>query len=301
MDGQRFDDLSRRLAVGIPRRQALKLLGGGLAAALALTGRGEVSAGKKCTSGADCPKNQVCGPNGTCVKAQLCDPDTAPTCGGCEKRRCDVVTGQWHCDPACDPESCCLGSCSSPCTNNCVSNPTTCTCDTPRPGTAYCYLTDTCISNACRADQFFDISTCQCRCPNGQTDCGGQCVDTNTNPNNCGGCGNPATDDHMCTDPFSPQCLGGLCGCASTTHCPDGNCCTDIVTYPNGDPWQCCCNGRISWPSTGQETCNPCGIGTTFCYCNDGSGGWDCCRDGEVCAGCSGGPGSGVPICAVPL
>ena len=371
MDGQRFDAFARVMATTSRRRLLAGLAGGLITLAV-----GRPAAAKNCTTGADCPKNHVCGPNGTCVKAHLCDLGQAPTCGACEDRGCDVVTGQWWCKSRCGKCQTCQGSacvdktcgkcescnatsgaCVSTCSTGqvcCNGNCTTNTCGTPctRFDSSVCACISTCppsraccggdcldtafdtqncgsCGHVCPPGQTCDFGECSCpgyllpcpptgecfdtntdsthcgascvACPTGQSCCGGKCVDTNTDENNCGGCA--GSGGSVCSDPMNSVCSGGQCGCPSNTSCNyNGSswCCSDIVTYPNGDPWQCCCNGRITWPSTGQETCNPCGIGTTFCYCNDGIGGWGCCRDGEVCAGCSGGPGSGGPICAAP-
>jgi hypothetical protein len=133
-----------------------------------------------------------------------------------------------------------------------------------------------------------NFTTCACECPSGTTDCGGSCVDLSSDPNNCGECGN------TCSDPAFPQCIYGGCGCASNTSCNYGGqswCCTDVL--PSGN---CCCLGRITWPSTGQEVCNPCPPGEGLCYCNDGIGGWTCCANG--CNGCTGDGNSGLARCA---
>ena len=44
-----------------------------------------------------------------------------------------------------------------------------------------------------------------CTCPTGQTACNGTCVDTNTDPFNCGGCGN------QCGQGQPPCCIEGTC------------------------------------------------------------------------------------------
>jgi hypothetical protein len=86
-------------------------------------------------------------------------------------------------------------------------------------------------------------------------------------------------------------CQSGQCACPSTTHCSDGSCCTG----PFDEAGNCCCNGTIAWPTTGRVTCNPCPSDETFCYCNDGIGGWTCCENG--CNGCTGEGNSGLARC----
>ena len=83
MDGQRFDELTRALATGTTRRQALQLGSTGLVASLlALAGRGEVAAddtpkplGKKCRKDAQCASG-FCDPvSRTCAASSaICGP-----------------------------------------------------------------------------------------------------------------------------------------------------------------------------------------------------------------------------------
>lgn len=60
-------------------------------------------------------------------------------------------------------------------------------------------------------------------CPNGIC-CNGICVDTQTDPTNCGGCGQSCDDGNPCTDDF---CVNGTCfsvPSSSGTPCPTGEC-----------------------------------------------------------------------------
>ena len=89
MDGSRFDDLTRRMAMGTSRRQALRLGGGGLATALlTLAGRGEAAAddtpkplGKKCRKDKQCesgfcdPDTRTCAAAGSGVPGELTEAD----------------------------------------------------------------------------------------------------------------------------------------------------------------------------------------------------------------------------------
>ncbi len=99
MDHNRFDDLTRALAQGTSRRQALRLLGGSLAGGLlAALGVGQVAAedtckpnGKKCRKDAQCcSKNCVDGTCAACPAGRtLCDGECVNTdsheehCSGC--------------------------------------------------------------------------------------------------------------------------------------------------------------------------------------------------------------------------
>jgi hypothetical protein len=231
--------------MGVNRRQSLKLLGGGLGSvALALVGRSDASAKASCSTDADCvgKKKTVCGYKGRCINPIFCDPEQNPDCPDCFTPSCDVASGNW--------------TCTSPiCENGCDRNPMTCGCDESVPGAPYCALTDACAPVSCSNGQFFDLSTCTCRCPNGKTECGGVCVDTTTNPNNCGSCGN------VC--PNGGSCDAGICSCASLcldACCPNGYACLTI--YDGIHP--VCCN------NTGTSCVCPAGYalcpGTGLCY-----------------------------------
>jgi hypothetical protein len=63
VDGRRFDQLARALAVGIKRRTLFKGMGGGLAGALGLRGRASAACtpfGRPCSGNANCCGGAVC-------------------------------------------------------------------------------------------------------------------------------------------------------------------------------------------------------------------------------------------------
>lgn len=62
----------------------------------------------------------------------------------------------------------------------------------------------------CPDDQVVNSETGQCECPEGQTECGGECVDSSSDDNNCGGCGQ-------------------TCGAGET--CEEGSCVTTAVEH----------------------------------------------------------------------
>ncbi len=83
--------------------------------------------------------------------------------------------------------------------------------------------TDRCDAGTatCGTNMLCDTTTDTCTqiCDHG-TVCGTSCVDTNNDPNNCGGCGNsPAVGDHVCpaSGGLPPACSGGVCGNFSCT------------------------------------------------------------------------------------
>lgn len=141
MDGQRFDNLSRKLASGVSRRAALKTVLGSTAAGLLAVGARDRAAAVLCRQpGVLCAKDAHC-----C--SGICDPDTN-----------------------------------------------------------------------------------RCACPEGGTLCGRQCVDTSTDPANCGGCG------AVCPGIPNGQgtCAGGDCGVTCNddfARCDDT--CFAIVGFPD--------------------------------------------------------------------
>lgn len=91
-------------------------------------------------------------------------------------------------------------------------------------------------------------------CPSGKTACGGVCVDTSTDPNNCGGCGQVCTSPNTCGGGGTP----GVCGCTD-----DGSACAGQV-----------CGSAVN--NCGQTvSCGSCGMNQK------------CCLDSCVCANCS--------------
>ena len=170
-----------------------------------------------------CTEDQRCCGN-QCVTGICCDADD------CETRTCEVTTctAGHNCayedEPdltACTTESittgvCCAGDCYS---GNCCEDG-----DCPSPG-----------SNRCASH------TCQCGtsapCSGSTPDCCGEgndatCTDTDTDVNNCGGCG------EVCG--LQQVCDGGECACP----CPDMACfITKWGTPGSGD-------GQFNWPSS---------------------------------------------------
>jgi hypothetical protein len=93
-------------------------------------------------------------------------------------------------------------------------------------------------------------------CPAGTTACSGQCVDTLTDANNCGGCGN------VCHGPdpnggtaLPPECINGYCGSRCTA--PGTQCIQQCPTYPN-------CPGSAPVNFCGATT-----EGELFCTCEE--------------------------------
>jgi hypothetical protein len=118
MEGYRFDNIARSLAVPRSRRGVLRVVTGGLAAgfgALALRSGG-AGAQASCTTDDDCATDEICCV-GTCRAIECCideeDPNArCPEGTSCFEGICDPVDGGCSSDDDCaDGEICCVGTC----------------------------------------------------------------------------------------------------------------------------------------------------------------------------------------------
>jgi hypothetical protein len=192
MDQNAFDDLTRALARGTSRRQALKLLGGSLAGGLlAVLGVGEAAAddtckpiGKKCKKNSQCCSgncaNGTCAP--TCPSANVCGSTclTAP----CDANQCLT----------CDPTS---GTCASNCTSD-----------------------QTCSNGVCCASGKVGLSNGTCATPCnpfilGSCGVGCNCIRESSGTTFCAGSGTPNSCETTRDCPPGQFCTlfqtGGLC------------------------------------------------------------------------------------------
>ncbi|MFH1434525.1 MAG: hypothetical protein ABIJ56_02295 [Pseudomonadota bacterium] len=112
-------------------------------------------------------------------------------------------------------------------------------------------------------------------CPEGETLCGGECVDTMSDPDNCGVCGLPCAEGQVCSGGLcSSECAGGLVdcygSCVNTAGDPDhcGDCDTICPDPPNAEGTcvggECSFNCLPGWsdvngnPADGcEEACSP--------------------------------------------
>jgi hypothetical protein len=143
----------------------------------------------------------------------------------------------------------------------------------------------------------------ECRCAAGTSWCNGSCIDTTSDPDNCGGCGNQCDPDFEVCSNGDCECTGGLTMC-------DGQC-RDLQNDPRrcgGCDTQC---GDAEVCSSGTCACRP---GLTECNgncvdmqsdprfcgdCNTECGTNQLCQDGS-CASASGGCDGGLEACQVP-
>ena len=275
-----------------------------------------------------CPAPRVVCNNICCTAGQVCDtrldpdvcctPETVDqTCGVGPARRCGQVTdncGQQVNCGNCAPVTCRVVACQG---NTCVvtgNQPNLTTCATAAGGPGIC-CDGACVAGVCCANADCTggaANTCtnnQCRCGTGpvctepnETCCGttpqGACIDTTTDPSNCGACGNVCPTGRCVGGECAPcisnancgagrVCCGGVCHegtcCALRGPCgPDAPCCSG----PNNPDRACCVQGRCCLVSPGVLPPTVCGDG-------------DCCTD--IClAGVEGsrlcGPRN-LPIC----
>ncbi len=115
------------------------------------------------------------------------------------------------------------------------------------------------------------LEVCECcgctsdgDCMTGNSCCDSSCVDTQSDPNNCGSC------DHVC--PQGQTCQGGQCfGCSSDDGCTGGqSCCGGTCANTQSDSSNCggCGNACPSGESCQMGTCKPSGK-KLYCGCND--------------------------------
>lgn len=179
--------------------------------------------------------------SGECVDAQT-DPENCGTCGnvcdpvksdGCVAGNCSCLDalecrGEQKCCPVygcknilTDPSNC--GDCAYACAigESCVAG--TCWCGTGPP----CESTESCCGGP-----------------------GGVCIDTQSNPNNCGVCG-------LVCDDTGPECMEGKCTCGDQPACSwtdDARSCRS----EDHSMYQLCCDGECTVMD--EDNCGRCGI-----------------------------------------
>ncbi len=227
-----------------------------------------------CNSSCDALPNASAGcTNGNCVIGKCNNGFT--DCDGKAMNGCETNT-------AVDNNNC--GQCGNVCGNGLVCKNGSCTCQACNFANAMSScVNNNCIMGACNAG-FGD-------CNNLSND--GCEVNTNTDPKNCGGCGN------VC--PMNlPGCMGGSCVAAVTidTHNFKGH-----TEYPL-DTDKCGCCGQTTTKQTADAFCKLAGytvstswvsamIVGTNCYC------WDCTMKGAWADNCCGGMASRPELTSV--
>jgi hypothetical protein len=272
----------------------------------------------------------------------------SPLCAGCisERQRCvDSRVEFFENCATCPPGTTCkwdIGSDSRtagysrccdgarvPCNGNCVSpscgpreafsvDSCRCECESPyvRAPNGVC----ACPPSTCPPSLPILDGQCNCApCPPGLTNCGGECVDTLSDRNRCGGCSNvcgPGED--CCNGVCRPLYTNGRCGscsltCAGALHecCLEtkaGHQCRNLAVDPNNcGACGARCDINLGWSCVnGQCVCSPnrvpcglmcCGPGWacgsspkgSICLCPTnrlcGPNKEDCCPVGDTCCG----------------
>jgi len=255
---ERFDSLSRAMATSHSRRGVLKMFGmaaGGAAVATVLKPfRGSASvtcSGPTNLGPSPCAAGQTpCGPC-CCERGIACLDAGRGVCG------CPVRTTP--CGSAC----CKTGTaCADLSSSRCATAAVACTQGQVACGTMCCPTGTACVNGVCGCatgttdcggrcvdlqTDSFNCGGCGIRCSSGQTCCSGHCVDTQIDSTNCGSCG------QVCSTPSggAATCVGGICG----STCPDGTIKCPGVCAPPAFPVCCgdnscssdavCCSGVL--------------------------------------------------------
>ncbi len=186
-----------------------------------------------CTAG-----EQMCSPGqctNTSTDSKNCGQcgEVCPSNSSCSGSMCFCSPGFTVCD---NGTQCCGGT----------STPATATPATPAPATA-------------TAAPRTPTASASPGCPAGQMMCNGQCINTHTDPNNCGACNSPCNT----TNTSSVSCVNGVCqdtcaaGFGNCDHNPANGCETNLRDSDNHN----CgfCTGTCNDPSF----CEPDGL----CHC----------------------------------
>jgi hypothetical protein len=283
---------------------------------------GDDGCGGECPPG--CPSSApTCNAQGQCVGC-LAEND-CPDPGPCHTRQC--VSGT--CSPQPVPDGIQCGSSGRCCGGACKQCCTVADCTAPSGGTVECTqgfcnkrcdnpLHRVCGANPGVCQECCSDVTCsnvnpgsscvngQCKCPNGLTWCGMECVNTDIEPYHCGAC-NRLCESGQCQNGtcLEPQICGIPCPnpkidceppiCEGDQDCELRKCVCPAGTVDCDRDYTCEACGRC-----GVTTCpvDPQSEQTGFC-CSDGrcSCGGNCCDSGSKCfVVASGRDPEGVPI-----
>lgn len=232
------------------------------------------SATERCCRDADGVGRDCCPPSLECCSDGICrDLGTQLDCSACfdacaANERCcqgacaavDSVTQCGECGNACSPgEDCCRKGTKNLTVGN--RNVTVQHWECTRLGTNSdcsacndaCVAPKVCRSGTCACPANLDPCGATC-CPSGQTCCNGMCVDTNTNPQHCGGCNSPCASPKVC-DATGCHCPTDRPPCG-TTCCPQGQQCSNGMCCPTG---LTNCAGQCVDLQTNTNHCGICG------------------------------------------
>ena len=191
-----------------------------------------------CQGGSGAPGTCVPQEAGTsCGAATTCDSGTLFPQGSCD--------GDGNClsgvEVPCDPYQCDGNACATSCASDgdCVAGSYCdggqCVGDLPDGETCvhggqctsgFC-VDSVCCDTACTGDcqacnNSGSVGICQCDCPAGTTECGGQCVDTHTDADHCGACDTTCGSGQVCRSSACFTSCIEITGCFGTGQCPRG-------------------------------------------------------------------------------
>jgi Stigma-specific protein, Stig1 len=272
---------------------------------------GTILTGQGCTTAMLSPGGQVCinltilpAPD-LAVIADLSVVDNSMCSGSncpCNNNPDNCPAGQW-----CDAQAMCQVGCKT--SNDCVGvgpandgGMARTACNTSLHQCVECLANSDCPLGKLCSPSGFCVIGCDSghACPGGLACCNSLCVDTTTDPLNCGACGNPCNVGaatsccaSICTDVNTSVDHCGACGhgCSTdgvaTRHCTTGQC-TPTCSNGRGD-----CNPPSANDGCETDTTNPahCGGCNTVCApdVTTHAVSVDCNADGGFCAawGCS--------------
>lgn len=302
-----FDTLSKALATGFNRRDAMKWLGGGIVGSVAArwTGIGGAAMGPVMGAAVAAPKDKPPKDQGKSDCERFCTglpPHTrsqcllaCKQCGG-TGNLCGAV-GHICC---CGAGSFCCGMTCCPNTNQCCNDVCTDTMtDSQNCGTC---------GVSCSPGTYCVNGTCQALCPPTFAVCNGTCTDILFDTSNCGACNNVCpTYTHGVTTCVSGTCevvcTAGYATCDSANPCgtntlfdsnncggcgvicPAGTICQGGVCVSSCPPYSTYCSGTCVDLLTDTNNCGSCGhVCPVVGYpCNPHTCNCHCC--GFLCLG----------------
>lgn len=235
-----------------------------------------------------------------CVPSGFCDPYM---CGGC----CGYSGWNSTCEPGNLPSKCgtagqgcvdcvALGTTCDPATRTCVG------CTPQCSGASTCGKADGCggictgASGSCPAGASCNSQgVCECTGA-GQSLCydasyNTLCLDTASDPNNCGTCNNKCPSGVTCTD-GSCDCPVGKHFCQGQSYPPSEGTCTNLAS----DPAHCgSCTQACPGTACVHGVCGKCPASTTACPYSDPPACADLMTDNDNCGACGNACPSGNP------
>lgn len=320
MDGSRFDALARTLGKSVTRRSAMKGLAAGLSGGLLARFGGDVAEARDfqvCHNGQPVTVSQqqlnLRLRQGDTLRVDCCaDSDCTSSMGQCGQGVCQsgyCVTLPKPVGTPCDSGLSCTngdacdgaGSCGAgapitcaetenPCTTSVCSEAVQGCVEIPLDNGVSCGAGDACADQVCASGSCIRVpkTSCSGNC----ADCGGACVDRNTDLDNCGACGSVCPDMGAC---LTVTCQApGIC-LNTPVHCPAGDQCNTAACHPDTGCYlqpQTGASCRTAGGHTGtcgeDGGCHPICAGITACSSSEDCGTNQVCWNGGCFSRCSG-------------